>query len=394
MTIKELLNQLNQQRQQSDSYADVKFYFYEVMFQVTRKCNLQCAHCLRGEAQNISMSKEVIDKMLEVSSGIKSIFLSGGEPFLEPDLIEYLVDKIITENYDTEIIATITNGTILNDYGIRCVKALNRFAEWSHTKYGNEETVSLLISSDEYHGNDVDKALEFYKPYIGEYISVSKNELKDGIQRSGRARINNLQSDHPIKYFVKRRIRIDEGNEVPCLLELSPSGNLCVSDMAEWTDCDNHAMGNIMNESLVSMFERNQWEAYRCDEKGKIGVYKNMLWKCEEGSAEWNTANYIIEHLEKVRKWRIIAHSRYPYLTYKEITYMVDTFAEWCSGGEWLKFIHKDYDKVDMPDEKTQELAMQGFVTINNQRKKEGKPKARCVPYDSDQDYIYQCGDR
>ena len=33
--------------------------------EITRKCQLKCAHCMKGEAQNIDMSVEVIDKLLE-----------------------------------------------------------------------------------------------------------------------------------------------------------------------------------------------------------------------------------------------------------------------------------------------------------------------------------------
>lgn len=36
-----------------------------LLVEITRKCQLRCAHCLRGDAQNINMSPKIIDKLLE-----------------------------------------------------------------------------------------------------------------------------------------------------------------------------------------------------------------------------------------------------------------------------------------------------------------------------------------
>ena len=41
-----------------------------LVIEVTRKCNLQCAHCLRGEAQDIEISEAVIDKIFHDLSGV------------------------------------------------------------------------------------------------------------------------------------------------------------------------------------------------------------------------------------------------------------------------------------------------------------------------------------
>ena len=31
--------------------------------ELTRRCNMACKHCLRGDAQNLTISKEIIDKI-------------------------------------------------------------------------------------------------------------------------------------------------------------------------------------------------------------------------------------------------------------------------------------------------------------------------------------------
>ena len=36
-----------------------------VALEGTRRCNAKCDHCMRGEPQNLDMSREVIDNLLE-----------------------------------------------------------------------------------------------------------------------------------------------------------------------------------------------------------------------------------------------------------------------------------------------------------------------------------------
>lgn len=57
-----------------------KLNIYNLVLEVTRRCNMCCAHCLRGEAQNMDMQKETIDKLLDQTDSISMVTFSGGEP--------------------------------------------------------------------------------------------------------------------------------------------------------------------------------------------------------------------------------------------------------------------------------------------------------------------------
>lgn len=52
---------------------------------------------MRGEPQNIDMSDSVLDRIIEQCSVVGHLSLTGGEPFLVPDILEKLVDKIISQ---------------------------------------------------------------------------------------------------------------------------------------------------------------------------------------------------------------------------------------------------------------------------------------------------------
>ena len=48
-----------------------------------------CAHCLRGNAENLDMSRETIDQVLEQVDMIGQVTFTGGEPSLNMDTIRY-----------------------------------------------------------------------------------------------------------------------------------------------------------------------------------------------------------------------------------------------------------------------------------------------------------------
>lgn len=84
---------------------------------ITRACNLSCAFCARGPAQNKDMSKEIVDATLDQLQDvfIREIRLSGGEPLLCPDMIEYIISGIIKRNLQVAYISIFTNATIHNN---------------------------------------------------------------------------------------------------------------------------------------------------------------------------------------------------------------------------------------------------------------------------------------
>ena len=61
--------------------------------EVTRRCNMGCAHCLRGNAENLDMSRETIDQVLEQVDMIGQVTFTGGEPSLNMDTIRYFLRR-------------------------------------------------------------------------------------------------------------------------------------------------------------------------------------------------------------------------------------------------------------------------------------------------------------
>lgn len=404
INLKELKQSLNRfaelQAQRAEEYRthhllheDTKFYFSKIDFEITRKCNLKCTHCMRGDAQHLSMKKEVIDKILDSSGGIAEIFFTGGEPFLEPEIIEHIVDEIIRRDFECYSIAVITNGTIINDNAVRCIKSLNKFAEWSNKKYGDIAKSGIGISNDHFHNEKSSNAcMEFYKPYIGEFLELTMHGdiSDDRLVKAGRAvQTGVAESDFRKFHALPRRICIEPNNIIKCTLRLTSEGNIVLPEFDSWQEMDENSMGNIMQESLVKIFERNQWSELCCNEIARLGRCINSFYGSKEADEK---REFFVECFNRMKNYRYRAHLLFPYLDYYECTMLSMYMVEQDTNGNWLKFTLKGYDgDIFTPEFLRQSI--NDLVTVNDIRKNEGKPKVQLVPYNPDINHIDGCTD-
>ena len=85
---------------------------------LTTACNLRCTYCYRGDQPGQTMSVEVARTALNLAaaSGLPfHVQLAGGEPTLEPELME-AIGKIIREAGWSATLAVQTNGTLIDKH--------------------------------------------------------------------------------------------------------------------------------------------------------------------------------------------------------------------------------------------------------------------------------------
>lgn len=123
----------------------------KVVFAITNRCNIYCRHCVMGiNRSNLDANRDDVLKWIKqiaFSQDKKWAVFAGGEPFLcMDDLIEYV--KLAKEN--NLLTSVITNGF------------------WAKTPETAEEILdklpgldSIMISSDKYHMEFIDKKIIF-----------------------------------------------------------------------------------------------------------------------------------------------------------------------------------------------------------------------------------------
>lgn len=110
-----------------DIIVDDKLFeleFQTLQIEITGRCNLRCKHCRASYDPLGHVSIETIDKFFnfaEAKDGV-NITISGGEPFLHPDLIEIL-KKVRTKNPEELVITT--NGFHLKDDLLEEIESLH-----------------------------------------------------------------------------------------------------------------------------------------------------------------------------------------------------------------------------------------------------------------------------
>lgn len=270
-----------------------------VAIEITRRCNLNCEHCMRGDSENIDISRELLEKFFDEVKSANVLVLSGGEPFLCYEQIRMLLEVMAEKKVRIPKVAIVTNGTV---YDERIYKLLE----------AGFEKIVIDISIDEYHIKSIESLygsnakssnprlapmnvdevadnIELHKrsPYFRNFYNSSPKYLLE----SGRAR--NLDKPkrplRPLGYFYSDCSKnfLIGGPRI----YLDPLGNIAEGD-SEYASRSELSIGNLHDSKLsdllifnairidapsendftIFLFDREQDYA---DNKGKNYGYRN-----------------------------------------------------------------------------------------------------------------------
>lgn len=223
-----------------------KIGFSGIAFEVTRRCNLKCKHCMRGEAQNIDLSEKVIDNFLNQTLGIDNILFTGGEPLLAIDKIGYIVDGIIKRNIIVREIHIVTNGTIKDPKFYEIIRKIHDYLKMLHEMvYGNEvefskNCITVAISYDQYHNTeDIRKnTYEEFVENIGDYAYIGYHNAGEYVSKIGRAKQldcgRKINEDIPFRVEMFGKDRTCYCPDLPSLIDKTDFLNIvCNLDLLQ-----------------------------------------------------------------------------------------------------------------------------------------------------------------
>ena len=119
----------------------------ELIIEATRFCNLDCAHCFRGEATTEYMDPNTICNIFENIGSIKKLVISGGEPLLALRQLRVIANCINYYDVNVDNILIISNGTILNE---RTINSLNELKSLCNN-------FKIVISNDKFHQMSIER---------------------------------------------------------------------------------------------------------------------------------------------------------------------------------------------------------------------------------------------
>lgn len=269
-----------------------KYKVLDLGIEVTRRCNKACPHCLRGNAQEVTISEKIIDRIIDGIDDVKSIRIGNGEALMEPERIEYLIRKINESGWNTAYVEITTNGSILDR---RIIDAFELFCGAS----GHDTRVALIrVSNDQFHVKaEYEQAYSFYSSLATEvnerlrrkgacggicveYVLRNDDQQLKGILYEGRGvdYINKgldryrSEGQQGYPYLYKHRICVSD-NTVGCALMITAKGGVAFLEEVSYEHLDEMTIGNIVEDDLVDIVDHHNAEClFLCSEMDRLRV--------------------------------------------------------------------------------------------------------------------------
>lgn len=191
-----------------------------LIVEVTRKCNIACDHCLRGDAVNMNMKKEYVDSLLSQVDEIGSVVFTGGEPTLNLRLMEYFLEQCKERRISIQSFYIATNGKkITKQFVMFCLDMFNYCSE--------KEECGVQVSNDIFHRDECDydiSMLEGLKFFSKKNEKDNYNYGNGAFLKSEGRRENSKYENKPIVIDEDRITADDLENE--CDVYLNCKGEI------------------------------------------------------------------------------------------------------------------------------------------------------------------------
>lgn len=155
-----------------------------LVIETTRRCNMSCAHCLRGPAENMDMDMEKLRDFFSRVKRVNTLTLSGGEPSLNVAGLRALLD--LCEELDVTVynFYIVTNGKEVAPDFLHVILDWDMFT----VSNGGGDANTLALSSDIFH-----EEIPYENKSLLERLTIFNDEdkrngsYKRGLLNEGRA---------------------------------------------------------------------------------------------------------------------------------------------------------------------------------------------------------------
>lgn len=231
-------------------------YINELVIEITRRCNIQCMHCLRGPAQKVDIDNKTIDKLLEGITSISCVTFTGGEPSLAVSKIKYFTKRVKELGIEVHSFYVITNGKVAS---VALAHALMDLYAYCNPFDQEDFMGGLCISQDQYHreiGYEINSAKRIYGALAFFRPDDRKMDIETPIDE-GWARINGIgrRTERPNMNVIGLD---DDGNvdRVEEVVYINALGDVVPSCDMSYESQKVHKIGNVHDNSLAEIMKQ------------------------------------------------------------------------------------------------------------------------------------------
>lgn len=233
-----------------------------VFIEVTRRCNMCCAHCLRGDAESIDIQEKYIDAFLdsfEKGAYISSLTFTGGEISLNIPAIRYTLKAVKERGIAVGSFYMVTNGKAVDKMADLAMASLEW---WNYCDDKDDYSCGLCISSDDFH-----EAIPYESKSILSGLKYNRNDKVTDFHRAcllNEGRAKNLDSN----IYKKREPNVDKLE-----YEFSKTGGIdfysgelylnAIGDVVSGCDLSyksqkKYRFGNVMNKNWLGNISNSE----------------------------------------------------------------------------------------------------------------------------------------
>lgn len=229
----------------------MKLHLSDLVLEITRKCNMQCIHCLRGPAQRIDMDREIINRVTTEVDWITGLTLSGGEPSIAGKLIDHLRWALYFNKCDLGRFWLTVNARFFKADFYDAIQEL-------YWRCSMQEECCLTISGDQYHGQMSRVAFERYSE-LPFFSAERMHKIEDyQLLNEGMARRNELGCRDTRVYSKIRDYTMDDtALYIDDTIYINARGDVLLSCDLSYVNQKKHSLGNVLQEPLADILIRN-----------------------------------------------------------------------------------------------------------------------------------------
>ena len=213
--------------------------------EVTRRCNMSCPHCIRGDAQNLDISDAVLEAIARNVQPYNVVF-SGGEPSLNVPAITRYFELAEKYHHLPDSFYVVTNGKANQE---ELAVALLR----AYGKMEDRETCGVSVSRDIFHdpdtpGASIFKGLSFYRK---DHVHPLTERDPQWVINTGRAAQNNIgrstgyEISSAFEDFVE--FSFPDGFFIPDMLYVGVNGMIADICDISYAQLDSSPLGTIFD---------------------------------------------------------------------------------------------------------------------------------------------------
>lgn len=125
-------------------------YIRNFSIEVTRRCNMACSHCMRGNAMTLDISHAYIRNMLSRVRAVHNINITGGEPSLNVKAMRYLLSHLKHREIHVDRFYIVTNGS-LSSISHEFIETCCALYDYQTEKVEDTGRCMLELSDDRFH---------------------------------------------------------------------------------------------------------------------------------------------------------------------------------------------------------------------------------------------------